>query len=244
MTAAGVEVTGAQIGADEAETVWRRLRRLHDDSGLWPFLCDDSPEGTAKWADEFADHERLTSVPVLDADAVVSALVDAQRRKCSGIDPKCDEYWAGLFSPDRVRADMATAPPEGAWDPYSPIGGLMRQPGWICLVRADGGYQLPELLGRPHANDWWGGPNHDRLTGADHVGVLRSWHDRFGADVMMLGAVALTLDVRHPPVGVDHHVSVAIEQFAYCDDLDQFIGEPHRVARRQAPASRWYFWWD
>jgi hypothetical protein len=29
-----------------------------------------------------------------------------------------------------------------------------------------------------------------------------------------------------------------------CGDLHQFIGDPVEVARRQAPAGHWSFWWD
>jgi len=36
----------------------------------------------------------------------------------------------------------------------------------------------------------------------------------------------------------------AIEQSSYCYDLAQTLGDVHVVARRQAPASRWTFWWD
>jgi hypothetical protein len=85
---------------------------------------------------------------------------------------------------------------------------------------------------------------HDRLTQEDHVGVLRSWHERFGAEVRYLDAVALGLVVAKPPTERGEVARVAVEQSAYCDDLDQFIGEPHRVAQLQVPNTHRYFWWD
>lgn len=76
------------------------------------------------------------------------------------------------------------------------------------------------------------------------MAALRSWHDRYGAEVYYLGVSALELRVARPLQQLGEVAAVAIEQYAYCDDLGQVIGEPDQVARRQVPAGQWHFWLD
>ena len=55
---------------------------------------------------------------------------------------------------------------------------------------------------------------------------------------------SLTLDVARHPTDRAEIPRVAVEQFAYCDDLAQLVGAPTAVAERQVPSTHWLFWWD
>jgi hypothetical protein len=91
---------------------------------------------------------------------------------------------------------------------------------------------------------WSARPSHPELEPADHLAVLRLWHRRHGADLFFAGGSRLELSVSRPPVAPAEVARCAVEQSVYCGDLHQFIGDPIEVARRQAPAGHWSFWWD
>ena len=74
--------------------------------------------------------------------------------------------------------------------------------------------------------------------------MLRHWHARYGADLFFASGSRLELSVAQPPTEPGEVARCAIEQFAYCRDLGQHIGDPVDIARRQAPADHWSFWWD
>ncbi|WP_344613752.1 DUF4253 domain-containing protein [Dactylosporangium salmoneum] len=115
---------------------------------------------------------------------------------------------------------------------------------WLCLTATpQGGWDLPMLLGKPHALNW-GTPVHPRLDPAYHAAFLRSWHRRFDACVRGLHPRWLDIVVGAPPTEPDEIAAVAMEQYAYCDDLGLDVGFPAGVAREQVPADQWYFWWD
>jgi hypothetical protein len=91
---------------------------------------------------------------------------------------------------------------------------------------------------------WARGVRGDDTSPGAGVAVLRSWHDRYGARLHYLGSTALELTVASPPATVAEVAQVAVEQYAYCCDLDQIFGDPLDIAERQVPTRWWYFWWD
>jgi hypothetical protein len=190
---------------------------------------------------------RLAAALAASPSEVVNELIAAQRAgsyEYTVQDHELTVYSLSLFDVDHTLELINSEPQPPPWRIHNEFAGPGRNPEWLCLIPAQAGYELPTLLDAPYANDWHASDTHDRLTQADHVGVLRSWHERFGADLRYLDAVAVGLVVANPPTEPREVAAVAVEQFAYCDDLDQFIGEPHRVAQRQVTTNHWYFWWD
>ncbi|MDC0767753.1 DUF4253 domain-containing protein [Streptomyces sp. HD] len=78
-----------------------------------------------------------------------------------------------------------------------------------------------------------------------HQAVLREWEIRYGAVLYYLACTdTLVLEVERPPTDRAEIARVAVEQYAYCFDLDQVVGGPEEVAVRQVPSGHWFFWWD
>lgn len=73
---------------------------------------------------------------------------------------------------------------------------------------------------------------------------MGEWEARHGAVLHRLDSHSLMLDVARPPTDRAEIAGVAVEQFAYCDDLGQVIGGPTAVAQRQVPSTHWLFRWD
>ncbi|MFF4352952.1 DUF4253 domain-containing protein [Streptomyces sp. NPDC001530] len=82
------------------------------------------------------------------------------------------------------------------------------------MVPAAHGYELPALIDAPYTVNWAGPREHPDLTPADHVAVLRSWHDRYGARNYYLGSTAVELTVAAPPTAPGEVARVAVEQYA------------------------------
>lgn len=218
---AGADLYGIRCpDAARRDALWQRLRQLHRATGFWPFLSHESPAGW-EWED------REPSGPGTAGTGVLAELVDA----------------AGAGT-DARHVDSAT----GALAPYA-RGELLarhfaREPEWICLVEADLPSTLTRLLHAPCTpNQSADGPapplGYDR-----HQAVLREWELRYGAALHYLGSGALVLEVARPPADRAEIARVAVEQYAYCPDLDQVIGARTTVAERQVPSPHWFFWWD
>src|SRR5207248_795304 len=92
----------------------------------------------------------------------------------------------------------------------------VRPPEWVHLVRAESGAAIPALLDGPVTGNWVGSPSHPKLTAADHSAVLRTWHERYGAELYYFGDTAIELVVSQPPLDPSEAARLAVEQYAYC----------------------------
>jgi hypothetical protein len=197
---------------------WRRLHALHGDSGWWPLLLGDPGD----WLfDEWSD-------PDADGDAEVA------RGLAMDVDVRLAEVVAEFTSWDGE-------PPHGPARPAAPTTRddvrLSSGPGLVGLVSAVAGYEVPGLVA------WTGAANH-RLTGADHVAVLRRWHDRWGAELVGLAQSELEVVVSRPPQDEADVMAVAAEQYRYCPDAVEDDGAIEVFAARQVRGQTWHFWWD
>ncbi|MEU7341957.1 DUF4253 domain-containing protein [Streptomyces sp. NPDC007074] len=236
---AGVDVYGFRCPADDAlrDALWDRLRALHPGTGWWPFISHESPTA---W--EWDGQPRQAPLP---AAATMLAEIVASNVEMVGVH-------AGEILPahvrDPVRVARQVASSSGRPAPYARgeliVKHFAHTPGWICLVATDRSSRLPRLLHAPFTPNWTSdGPV--RLLGyVEHEAVLREWEARYGACLFYLGAGAMVLEVDRPPTDGAEIARVAVEQFAYCDDLSQVIGDPMSVAERQVPSRHWFFWWD
>jgi hypothetical protein len=205
---------------------WRRLRAAHAQTGLWPFLVGpdlkelDRQAISELWSGAAAAHDPTAVARGLALD--VPAFF-AQRA-------------AGLAAPDP--ATLTVDPAALAWAERAPQFAFTSRDTVIGLVRACHGWEVPGLL------SWSGAVNYD-LDGAHHVAVLRSWQQRYGAELVTLTVDQLELLVARPPRDPATIVQVAVEMLAYCPDLDvQGTGMVAVLANEVVPHRRWSFWWD
>jgi hypothetical protein len=96
----------------------------------------------------------------------------------------------------------------------------------------------------PGLLSWSGAVNYD-LDGAHHVAVLRSWQQRYGAELVTLTGDQIELLVARPPRDPATIAQVAVEMLGYCPDLDVLgTGMVTVLANEVVPHRRWSFWWD
>ena len=121
----------------------------------------------------------------------------------------------------------------GDWGPIAPMG----------VVEAARPADVPAVLA-------WGGIGnypHQDLVGLS--AVLRSWEERFGAVLVLLGPATLVLSVADPPRTRGTAERVAAEHFAFCPDQHDpqdgvTVHTPRTYARMIRGARSWRFWWD
>ncbi|WP_167372652.1 DUF4253 domain-containing protein [Streptomyces sp. F41] len=245
----GVAVHGFPVDRAQAPEIWRGWRAAHRRTGLWPVVTSVDP---ASLAASPANTERLGRggpaglVAALDADpeAVVAEVVDAATRDIlAQADGDEREEWRAELDPGRLAGLLrpaGAAPSAGdVWDHEE------HRPGdelWLCLVEAEEGFELPVLLpGVPDAPNWWSEPAQRPLLPADHVAFLRSWHERFGAEVFFADGATLRLVVARPPSDPLTAARVAVEHFAYCSDLADDLPV---MGNDRVRSTVWSFWWD
>jgi hypothetical protein len=76
------------------------------------------------------------------------------------------------------------------------------------------------------------------------VAVLRSWEDRFGAQLIDVGFADLRLLVERPPRTMAAAERVAAEHFALADESTGNVGHIGLLAASLVDAPIWTLWWD
>jgi hypothetical protein len=78
-----------------------------------------------------------------------------------------------------------------------------------------------------------------------HVAALRSWRDRFGAELVGLSHDVMNIRVRRKPGTRAEALDLAREQYSYCSDIvEQGVGTLSALAAALMENDWWYFWWD
>lgn len=216
-----------------ASTLWQAVRAAFPRTGLWPVLATwlgDTP--MRPWDDGEFDPLSVEVVDRLDAEV---ELRDAWQ-DCLPLDDDADDE-SGLedLGPfGRQFPGLVAAPPPG-----TPVGDLVfeYEPCRLLLVPCTRPADAPALLG------WLGATN---LTTAARISaVLRSWEDRFGAELAGLGFDTLSLLVARPAGSVPEAQRVAAEHVAFCpDSLWQGAGSIEAMAADLVGQQWWSFWWD
>jgi hypothetical protein len=108
---------------------------------------------------------------------------------------------------------------------------------YIVTVPTDDWTTIPAYLR-------WGNWN-DCPAPEYHVAALRSWRDRFGAELIGLGHDVMNIRVRRRPTNRAEALDLAREQYSYCSDIvDQGVGTLNALAASLMENDWWYFWWD
>lgn len=216
---------------------WSRLRTAGRPLGLLPVLIDGGRRD--QWPAEWDLIPEDASYPGdHDPDEVLAAYWAECAPEELGAAPA---EWPGLApapadtgsprSPDDLAAEMADlfTGPEG-WFPNTRA----------ALVPARRSADVLAAIG-------WSGPINYESDVARLGAVLRSWEDRYGIRVLMLGFDTLTVTVGRPPTTLDEARALAAEHFAFCpDNIDQ--APPYDLddyaEKSLLNQTTWAFWWD
>jgi hypothetical protein len=78
-----------------------------------------------------------------------------------------------------------------------------------------------------------------------HMAALRSWRERYGAEIVGITSNTINMRVRNRPSSREEAIELAREQYDYCADIvDQGVGDLSSLAAMLMESDWWYFWWD
>ncbi|WNI31109.1 DUF4253 domain-containing protein [Streptomyces sp. ITFR-6] len=190
----------------------------------WPEHWDLAPARTTYAGDHDAEHVLSEAWEAYAEDELNDAPAD-----WPGLAPVPAE--AGPDTPDGLAAEIAD---QLTGMGFSPAG--MR----AGLVPARRSADIPAAIG-------WSGPLNHENDVARLCAVLRSWEDRFGARVVVLGFDTMVVSVSRPPTTPAEAEALAAEHFAFCpDNIQQSTLNTLQAYAEKALLKQetWAFWWD
>lgn len=213
------------VPARRAIATWERLRPLVDKMRHYPVVCRDEAGALAELL-EFNEGTPAQSVQAarqIDVAQWFTARAASDREYY-------DEVTQGEWKP---------SPPQRGWSvPFELDGRTPAKDVWIALVPT----MVPwEVLAHFHYGDW----NECPPTPV-HIAILRSWHERFGAEVVCVSFDVLEMRVARPPTDRAGALALAREQFLYTggDLIYQGHGSMAALGAALVGADYWFFWWD
>jgi hypothetical protein len=259
-----------EVPGTEAMDAWRRYRKTE---GIYPVVLGEMDD-LEVLADNLLD-ARLPSPPIEEVLARASALRHpqdlfvTQRQDYEDIralileqhigdrpDPaprkmfvsEADGKKRQLTGGEVVEALLREweGPPIGEWPSEPP-----ESPG-LTVTGDDEGVFAKVYIALIPIDDWTTVPAHLRWGGWNvshapefHVAALRSWRDRYGAELVGLSSNTINLRVARRPQTREEALALAREHYAYCTDvIDQNRGTVSALAAMLMDSDWWYFWWD
>jgi hypothetical protein len=219
----------------EAGRAWLAISGMAADTGLRPVLDVPSAPGGSPGESfynpvDVADIGRLSATAILarlweekaeDGDALFISQYQPFSGQFPGLAARAEEQ---LTRDDTVRA-LDSVPPAH-----------------ICLAAASRPADLLAVIGWNISDAW--------DSALPVCAVLRSWEDRFGAQLLQIGPSAeIRLLVQRPPRTIEAAQAIAAEQWAFGDTWVDQYSEAHldaisEITPRLINAPIWGFWWD
>ena len=234
-----VETTG-----EEALATWEALKTAG--RGAPVVLGEDDLDNLLA---PFDSGSQAQEKPIGDllADADVIDFPDGLRRR------RRDEHAEAMASLKKIGSTMdfpyeESEAPLGDWpaDPWFATGltvtcdlaAQQTKPiAHIALIPTDDPTAIPAYMR-------WGSWN-ACPPAAYHVAALRAWRDRYGAELIGLGADVMNVRVSRRPATRQEAIELARAQYVYCNDIiDQGVGSYRGLAAGLMASDWWFFWWD
>jgi hypothetical protein len=231
----------------DAGGVWAALSGEHSHTGLVPILLKGLDETAERpWdEEEFEDPADVTQLERMDAANVLRDMWDGTAYEVGFEDDDEedeDEMVLAMrapFSKQFPGLAPAAAVPLSKDQLTAVLGALPAAR--IGLVPASRPADVLPLLG-------WSGAANSMDTALPIAAVLRSWEERFGAQLLEVGFAEIRLLVERPPRSYGAAQRLAAEQFAFCDECslgDQTgLRDVGMISSGLVNAPLWGFWWD
>jgi hypothetical protein len=246
------------ISAEKARPTWEHLHNGVAATGYWPVILIDHGEGfplpsAATGPDQgeertFADI--VTAASVIDFEGWVR---EQHVRRIASLKEDADDGTVEDFS--WVARELLKQRGElrslrrAAWPGDGPLpleeidyrlAGFAELPGCrliAALFPVPEGWQVPAFV-RWRAELW----PHDPAL---HAATLRSWQERYQAELVTLGLQTMHLRVGKPPTTRRAALRLAKEHFYYCEDvIPNRVDSLDEMAARLIRGQVWYFVWD
>lgn len=246
-------------GGEAAIELWHQLRHATEETGYWPVLlgAPDETDDLVDWQElrtgladqttmrlafkKFILPKRPSVRKTLDAAKAIDMVAWFVARWQERIE-EMQEYanegddLSGLDVPEGDWPDDAT-PNTKYSTPFEVLTHAAHKEMALALVPTKVAWEVPAFLK-------WGGWNECPIV-AEQCAAMRYWHQKFGAEPVALTSSIAEMHVARPPVDQETALSLAREQYLYCNDIVtqgcQTISDLGATLLR---GTSWYFWWD
>jgi hypothetical protein len=224
-------------GGQKAAGLLRRLREIVPEIGHWPVIIGnaDAAGGIREQIAGAAPvSETLAFAATLDGPTILRKRREERLEDLAenneGDDPATFQPRAGEWPHATARrTQFLTLFDVGTRKAFPKAA--------VALVPTPRAWEVPAFLN-------FGGWN-ECPEPAKHCAVLAHWSQRHGADVASMTRDVIELEAARPPASRDEAMSLARDQFDYCEDIvDQGVGTLSNLAADLLAGSPWYFWWD
>jgi hypothetical protein len=228
-----VTVPGAQAQAE-----WERLRGA---GRGWPVVIGDD-EQLERIADQFSidDPAVWGSGNFMDEVRAPATIIEAAGNLQF---PEDLARWPGAYREEDLQAPLGDWPEDigSGGDDLSvasdALTGKFFESVHILLIPASASWQVPAFL---RWGNWNACPPPEY-----HVAALRSWHQRYGAELVGINGDTMNVRVASRPGDRAEAISLARDQYRYCPDIiDQGVEDVSTLAAILMAQDWWYFWWD
>lgn len=212
----------------EAVELRATYRRQTDATGYYPVLFVDGQKLLldAEPKKGTSAREHLLAAATIDATTwlagrVKETLSDGEE-KPRAVDFAADDGKA--TDADEFALPGSTVVGEGEW--------------WLLLLPTRSPWQAFAYVG-------YGGWNAYPMC-EEHIAVMKHWHERFGAEPVIVSGDCIEMSVARPPVEKEACRALAMEQFGYTagDIVYQGYERFGTFARVLQGRRHWFFWWD
>jgi hypothetical protein len=233
-----------ETNGESALATWEELKNAGRGA---PVVLGEEDLGNLLLPFDPTERARLKPIEEILAAAEAINFPDDLRKR------RRDEYAAAMMALKKIASladfkDEEREAPLGDWPTETSYGwGLSvvydfatRQPRptvHIALIPTDDPTAIPAYM-------QWGNWN-ECPPPAYHVAALRAWRDRYGAELIGLGADTINLRVSRKPATREEALELARAQYVYCNDIiDQGVGSYRALAAGLMASDWWFFWWD
>ena len=238
---AGVPYPLVAVHGEQALAHWERMRA--ENAGYPVILGNDE---ALDMISELLGFEELPSVDATLAKAAEISfpdhILEMRQREAAEYQANYPEDYAEEvaegFHKEPVGEWPAVAPDSPALTVHADV--LTGQPFervYIATFPTSSGWEVPAYLS-------WGGWNAN--PGPEvHVAALKSWNERFGAELVGMSGECMNIRVSRIPERREEAMALAREQYAYCEDIvSQGVDTISNLAASLSASKWWYFWWD
>jgi hypothetical protein len=216
---------------------WEELRAAGQG---YPVIVGDA-EALNALLEQVGDHESPQIAATLakaEGLAWPQAMMDLKRRTREAL---ADMYASGeIEDAPPPEQGLWPARPQAATTPTTPFhewDGAPHDPCYILVVPARHGWQVPAYTS-------WGAWN-ECPPPEVNIAALRSWHERYGAELVGMSTDVLDVRVTRRPATREDALALAREHFEYCPDIVYQGSETLApLAASYMVSDWWYFWWD
>jgi hypothetical protein len=222
LTRKSCQILGFDIDAKQAIDTWKSLRAVTDKTGWYPLVVRDlNIEEVDEHPEATDPAETLKAAAEIDVSVWLKEKLDGRDKSKAGEEGTPEPNTAFTVPIDEVTGEPA---PDVR----------------ILLVPTRNGWEVPAFVPFGGSGGWNECPGD-----AAHVAVLKSWYQRYGAELVTMSDDVLELQVARPPTSDEAVAAIAMEQFAYCGDIvEQGVGSVKALATSIKACPIWYFWWD